>query len=117
VTRRAFAHDAVVELGDGSDPNAPGGAVTVALCGHWDHSPPCPLAPHHTSTASSGQLRILFAANAEDEQRVRALIDDALADGRITGPDGRLSTWALRSSSPSTVRPDEAAHAARLAEN
>ena len=31
-----------------ADDGAPGAAVTVALCGHWEHPPPCPLAPHHT---------------------------------------------------------------------
>ena len=28
-----------------ADVRAPGAAVTVVLCGHWDHEPPCPLAP------------------------------------------------------------------------
>ena len=120
MTRRAFAHDAVIALDDGGDPNAPGGAVTVALCGHWDHPPPCPLAPHHTSATETGDgvtLRILFAANAEDEARVRALIDQALESGRITGPDGRTSTWVVRSSAASPVRPEEADHAARLVDS
>jgi hypothetical protein len=106
LSRRAFAHDAVVALTDGGDPNAPGGAITVALCGHWEHEPPCPLAPHHTAATADGdsvRLRILFAAKAVDEQRVRALIEQALA-----------SAWPVHSSSPSPVRPDEADHAARL---
>lgn len=48
--RRAFAHDAFVNLEDDSDPNALGGAVTVEVCGQWNHpGQPCPLAPHHTS--------------------------------------------------------------------
>jgi hypothetical protein len=120
VTRRAFAHDAVVRMTAGGDPNAPGGAITVALCGHWDHQPPCPLAPHHTCATDTGdavQLRILFAANAEDEGRARALIDQALTTGALTGPDGHLSTWVVRLSGASPVRPDEADHAARLVQN
>jgi hypothetical protein len=107
-------------LDDGSDANAPGGAITKALCRHWGHPPPCPLAPHHTAaTAVDGrvELRILFAAKAEDEQRVRTLITQALAGGRIIGPDGRESTWSLLSAAPSPVRPDEAEHADRLREN
>jgi hypothetical protein len=118
--RHVFAHDAVVVLNEDGDPRAPGGAVTVALCGHWDHPPPCPLAPHHTSTTESGDnvaLRILFAAQAEDEQRVREQIDGALASGCLTGPDGRLSTWDVLSSGASPVRPEEAEHAAKLAES
>jgi hypothetical protein len=47
--RQAFAHDAIVTMEAGGDERAPGAAITVALCGDWDHEPPCPLAPHHTS--------------------------------------------------------------------
>ena len=59
MTRTAYAHDAVVILDPGGDSRAPGGAITVALCGHWDHEPPCPLAPttpmqHPPATRRSG---------------------------------------------------------------
>jgi hypothetical protein len=50
--RQAFAHAAVVELI--GDDRAPGGAITVALCGSWSHDPPCPLAPHHTDALRDG---------------------------------------------------------------
>ena len=67
MSRAAYAHDAVVALDSGGDPRAPGGAITVALCGHWDHEPPCPLAPHHTDATHGGddtlRLRVLFAAD------------------------------------------------------
>ena len=56
-----------------ADVQAPGAAVTVALCGHWDHEPPCPLAPHHVSAAADdGELRvrILFAAEPDQEDKV-----------------------------------------------
>ncbi len=116
MTRAAFAHEAVVVL-DG-DPAAPGGAITVALCGHWDHQPPCPLAPHHTAAEPRGDglvgLRVLFAADAEREAEVRALIDDALRSGSLVGPDGRVTTWSVRSSSVSDVRSAEARHAEAL---
>jgi hypothetical protein len=56
---------------------------------------------------------VLFAT--DDEARVRELIATALESGQLTGPDGRITTWTLRSSSPGSVRPDEADHAARLA--
>jgi hypothetical protein len=43
-----------------ADMRAPGAAVTVALCGHWDHEPPCPLAPHHVRVdEDDGELRVL----------------------------------------------------------
>jgi len=119
MTRTSYAHDAVVILDVGGDSRAPGGAITVALCGHWDHEPPCPLAPHHTDATPAGddtlRLRVLFAADPADEERVRSLITQALSSGRLTGPDGRVTRWMLKSSSAGMVRPDEADHAAMLA--
>jgi hypothetical protein len=118
MTRAAYAHDAVVILDSGGDSRAPGGAITVALCGHWDHQPPCPLAPHHTDVTPTDddmvRLRVLFAAEPGDEPRVRALIEEALSSGRLTGPDGRVTRWLVKSSSAGRVRPDEADHAATL---
>ena len=102
------------------DVGAPGAAITVALCGHWEHEPPCPLAPHHTAAEPEGEelrLRTLFAVEPEREQEVRERIREALAAGRVVGPDGRESRWELRSSAPAAVRDDEAGHARRLAEN
>jgi hypothetical protein len=117
VTRRAFAHDAVVTLGPGGDERAPGGAITVALCGGWEHPPPCPLAPHHTAAERSDdevRLRVLFAAEDGDERWVRRVVDEALARGWGVDPHGVGSTWRLVSSAPSEVRAEEAAHAERL---
>jgi hypothetical protein len=97
--RRAFTHDAVVTLGPGGDPAAPGAAITVALCGHWDHEPPCPLAPHHTDTERGAdgtvRLRVSFDAEPDREDEVRSLIGRALASGRQAGPDGSVTTWTL----------------------
>ncbi|HZC89632.1 MAG TPA: hypothetical protein VE400_02990 [Mycobacterium sp.] len=101
----------------GGSPDALGGAITAALCGHWDHSPPCPLAPHYVASFPVGEtvtLRVLFATEPENEQRVRSLIGAALAAGQLTGPDGGVATWQLRSASPGTIRPDEDDHAAHL---
>jgi hypothetical protein len=110
----------VLVLEPGGDPNSPGGAITVALCGHWDHQPPCPLAPHHTQAetdAETVRLRVLFAVEPEREEAVRSLIGEALASGRLTGPDGGVTTWTVRSSTAGRVRPEEAGHAARLVEH
>ena len=115
--REAFAHDAVVELAADGDDRAPGGAITVALCGSWSHEPPCPLAPHHTAAERSGRevtLRVLFAAAPDDEARVRTLIDGALTGGEGTDPDGVRTSWHLLRAGPSPVRPEERAHADRL---
>lgn len=99
--RTAFAHDAALIMGPGADLAAPGAAVTVALCGHWKHEPPCPRAPHHTSAARTGDevwVRILFAAEPDVEGVVRERIDSALSSGRLLGPTGVLTSWQLRSS-------------------
>jgi hypothetical protein len=117
MARQTYAHDAVVRLHPGGSPNAPGGAITVALCGHWDHEPPCRLAPHYVAVRVDGEtvtLRILFAAEPHDEQRVRSLINEALATGALTGPDGELTTWQLKTAAASDVRPEEENHAAGL---
>lgn len=119
MTRAAYAHDAVVVLDPGGDSRALGGAITIALCGHWDHEPPCPLSPHHTDATPAGdgtvRLRVLFAT--DDEERVRSLIGQALSSGRLSGPDGRVTTWTVKSSGAGSVRDDEADHAARLTAN
>ncbi|HEX2142044.1 MAG TPA: hypothetical protein VHK28_07220 [Candidatus Limnocylindria bacterium] len=106
-TSKTFAHDAVLTMGPEADLRAPGAAITVALCGHWEHEPPCPLAAHHTAAARDGELlrlRILFACEPADEAEVRRRVGAALA-----------ARWTVTASGPSAVRPDEAAHVARLA--
>jgi hypothetical protein len=115
--RQAYVHDAVVTMEAGGDARAPGGAITVALCGHWDHEPPCPLAPHSTDAQRSGdqvRLRVLFAAEPEAEAEVRRRIDAALQQGSLTGPDGGPTRWQLANAQPGLLRDDEAEHAERL---
>jgi len=104
--RHTYAHDAVLVMPPDADIRAPGGAITVALCGQWEHQPPCPLAPHHTGADRVGDeihLRILFATEPDNEALVRERIDRTLADG-----------WPVRRSGPSEVTATEADHAERL---
>jgi hypothetical protein len=78
--RHAFAHEADLSLGPGTHEGAPGGAITVALCGHWEHEPPCPLAPHHTSVERMDggvHLRALFVVEPEHEGEVRRRLEEA----------------------------------------
>ena len=115
--RQAFAHDAVLELFEGADERAPGGAVTVALCGALDHEPPCPVAPHHTSVRGRGsrrRVRVLFAT--EDEPVIRRTIDRALGCGEFVGPDGVVSRWVVHSSNRGEITDAERGHAAALVE-
>ena len=95
--RQPFAHDAVITLAPDADIAAP--------CGHWQHPPPCPLAPHHTAAQRRGaqvHLRILFATEPEREAEVRTRIGRALA------------AWEVRSSAAGALRQEEQAHAGRL---
>ena len=115
--RTAFVHDALLDPAPALDHRAPGGAVTIALCGSLEHEPPCPLAPHHTTVEVEGsqlRVRVMFAAEATEEPRVRALVERALAGGEWTYPDGVVSTWTLVSSGPDEVRATERDHADRL---
>ena len=118
--KQRFAHAALLLMEVDADDRAPGGAITVALCGSWEHEPPCPLAPHHTRAERAGdevRLRVLFAAEPEDEERVRATIDDTLARGSGATPDGGTVSWRLLGSWASAVRPEELEHAGRLAQS
>ncbi len=119
-TRKAFVHGAVVTMTAGGDARAPGGAITVALCGHWEHEPPCPLAPHSTDAQRSGdqmRLRVIFATEPAAEAEVRGRIEAALSQDGLTGPDGITTRWRLHSAQPGLLRDDEAQHAEQLIQN
>jgi hypothetical protein len=86
-----------VRLDAGGDTAAPGGAVTSALCGHWEHDGPCRW-PHSTRALERGGalvLDITVECEPADEDDVRRLIAAALVLGEIAGPDGRRTTWQL----------------------
>lgn len=116
--RAVFAHDAVLAMEASQDLRAPGGAITLALCGSWQHAPPCPLAPHHTSAERDGdvvRLRVLFASEPGDEPEVRRRIADVLAGGQVVTPDGDRTRWSVTSEASGEVRPEERDHGRRLA--
>lgn len=114
--RRAFVHEAVLAMEAETDTSALGAAVTKALCGHWDHEPPCPLAPHHSAVrrVDNGiRLRVLFAVEPELESTVRRRIESALSEGHLTGPEGEVA-WTMTSSGRSEIAADERDHAEHL---
>src|SRR5947209_12526026 len=101
--REPFAHEAVLVMAPDADVRARGAAITVALCGHWEHEPPCPLAAHHTRADRDGErvtVRTLFATEPDREAEVRRRIDAALTDG-----------WEVSGSGPSPVVAGERDHA------
>jgi hypothetical protein len=107
--RRLFVHQAVLELSGGADEQAPGAAVTVSLCGHWDHDGACRW-PHHTAaerrSTVSVVLRTVFASSEGDEPEVRRRIVRALHAGRLDGPTG-TSSWTVLDDGDSTPTPAE----------
>ncbi|MEO8329734.1 MAG: hypothetical protein ABI586_07020 [Candidatus Nanopelagicales bacterium] len=118
--RQAFAHQAEVTMRPDADVNAVGAAITMELCGHWEHDPPCPVAPLYTSADRQGdvvQIRTLFASDAEMEQQVRSRIDTALAAGSLPAQEPSQDTWQLHGSHADALTPAEMDHAARLLNN
>jgi len=113
--KQAYAHEAHLIL-EGDD-RAPGGAITSALCGALDHQPPCPLASHHIDAVREGEgvrLRILFAVPPNKVDEVRTRIDNALAAGVFTGPDGTTTHWRTLDSGCTRITREEFPHARRL---
>jgi hypothetical protein len=97
---RAFAFEAELELASGTDTRAPGGAVTVALCGHWDHDGPCRW-PHNSridTSAVPARLRTIVVADDETRDEVVTRIEDGLR-----GDPG----WTVLTCTTDTIRPDE----------
>jgi len=105
--RRAFAFEARLELEPDVDTRAPGGAVTLALCGAWEHDGPCRW-PHHNDLDASGspaRLRTVVVAEDETDTEVVDRIESALrADAR----------WVVSSCARSDIAPGEQALADRL---
>ena len=107
MNRKAFAFEALLELEPGTDTRAPGGAVTVALCGSWEHDGPCRW-PHHTdidAATSPARLRTVVVSDDQTESDVVARVVGALrADPR----------WSVSACGRHEIAPDERALADRL---
>jgi hypothetical protein len=104
----ALVHEATLQLEHGTDPRAPGGAVTVALCGHWKHEGACRW-PHHTSISGQGSERVVrtvFVAARSEAAEVRERIREALA---------WVGGWRLLQDGPAPLNEDERELARRLA--
>jgi pyrimidine deaminase RibD-like protein len=73
---RVHVVEAELELSDGLDPAAVGAAVTVELCGHWEHEGPCRWP--HNSAIDGARFRTLFVAVDDEAAAVRERIASAL---------------------------------------
>jgi len=86
----------VLRLKKDADERSPGAAVTVALCGHWEHDGSCRW-PHYSSISQTGnglhRLVVEFDAPADELKEVTARVEAALKAGQLEDPDGRLSQW------------------------
>ena len=112
-----YVHSVTLRMDPGADSAAPGAAVTAALCGDWEHPPPCPLAPHHTAAEEDGgllRLRTIFAADPALEGEVRRRIEAALAAGSVQRPDGAVSRWTFVHAEAGELTTAERAQARRI---
>ena len=76
----AFVLEAELALGEEVDPAAVGAAVTVELCGHWEHEGPCRW-PHNSAIEvqrDPTRFRTLFVAGEREATLVRDRIETAL---------------------------------------
>jgi hypothetical protein len=104
----AFAIDVLLTLAADTDPRAPGGEVTIALCGHWEHDGSCRW-PHNSrvdTDTTPAHLRSVVIATAEDRVEVIRLVEE-----RLRG-DVR---WSVVEFVTEPVSADERALAERLA--
>ena len=91
----SYLATARLRLANARDDRAPGAAITVDLCGHWEHEGPCRW-PHRTDARRKGDLLEIttrFETDPEDEPEVRRRIEAVLARGELKGPDGRTTSW------------------------
>jgi hypothetical protein len=117
VNRLGYVQIATLAVDSTFDQRAPGGAVTVALCGSIEHDPPCPVAPHQTRITVDGaraNVRVVFACDPAVEKEMRSRIDASLAAGRFLGPDGVTTSWRLLESRPARLDASERPLAKRL---
>jgi hypothetical protein len=113
---QAFAHEGSLELADGADDRAPGAAVTVSLCGHWDHEGDCRWRHHTTVISRDGStltVRTVFASDSDEEPEVRARIIAALESGTLESPEG-VSHWEVVRQEAVDLRPSDKRLAGRL---
>jgi hypothetical protein len=103
-----MAVDAVLALQPGADSRAPGGEVTVALCGHWEHEGACRW-PHNSridTDTDPVHLRTVVVVDSDERDEIARRIEVALrADER----------WSVVRFATGVIADDERDLAERLA--
>jgi hypothetical protein len=116
--REPFVHEARLAMAADADEGAPGAAVTVALCGHWEHQGPCRW-PHLTMVTelagSTMTVRTVFASDPAERGHVRDQIVRALHTGRLGTPHAS-ATWSVELHAPGDVTPEDRTWALRQPE-
>jgi hypothetical protein len=80
----AYVLEAEIELRDGCDPRAVGAAVTVELCGHWEHEGACRW-PHNSDIdvdRSPAVFRTLYVADEDEQPDIYDRIEHSLRAAR-----------------------------------
>jgi hypothetical protein len=94
-----YVHQATLLMSSEADLDAPGAAITLMLCGSWDHTPPCRF-PHHVHaerTGATASLPVLFGAEPEMNRTcATGLITPSARVGSLITPACRPvgSLWA-----------------------
>ena len=104
----AYVLEAEIDLSEGCDPRAVGAAVTVELCGHWEHEGPCTW-PHNSAIDAERQpalFRTIYVADRDEEPQIRERIEQSLRAG---------GGWRVADVRPRAVAEDERELAERLA--
>ncbi len=105
---KPLAVDIDLAMKETTDPRAPGGEITVALCGHWEHEAPCRW-PHNNRLATSGspaRLRSVIIVSDDERDEVLRRIET-----RLRG-DAR---WSVLAITAGDITGDEVDLADRLA--
>ena len=109
VGERAIVIESTLEFADAVDRRAPGGVVTTALCGHWEHDGQCRW-PHNNRLvgldSSTAVVRTVAIVDRADLGEVHRRVEVGL------GGDPR---WSLLTCNQQELTPEERALADRLA--
>ncbi|MBA2772746.1 MAG: hypothetical protein H0U36_01685 [Nocardioidaceae bacterium] len=110
-----YVHEATARLLEGEHA-ALGAAITIGLCGHWDHDGQCRW-PHYTDVAEAEPhivTRTIFVADPTDEGEIRARLDKQLRTGGLEVPEGTCSRWELLAVGPVEPTAEELDHGRRI---